>query len=56
MSGQNGVFHASGESLAIVIPMYNEIESVPLLAYKLKAVLKIMDGLIDTQVGQDHGR
>lgn len=50
MKGQRGVFHASGESLAIVIPMYNEIESVPLLAYKLKAVLKIMEGVVDTQV------
>ena len=50
MSGHNGVFHTDKESLAVVIPMYNEIESVPLLAYKLKAVLKIMDGIIDTHI------
>jgi len=48
MQTYNGIFETKYKSLAIVIPMYNEVDSVPLLAYKLKAVQKIMDGLIDT--------
>jgi dolichol-phosphate mannosyltransferase len=29
-------------SVAIVVPMYNEIDSVPLLAYRLKSVIRIL--------------
>ncbi len=34
------------DSVAIVVPMYNEIESVPLLSYRLKGVLRILSGQI----------
>ncbi|MEW6755481.1 MAG: glycosyltransferase family 2 protein, partial [Candidatus Latescibacterota bacterium] len=49
-SGRSDILQTSQRSLAIVIPMYNEVDAVPLLAYKLKAVLKIVDGLIDTHL------
>lgn len=43
-------FKTEFKSVAIVIPMYNEIDSIPLLAYRLKGVIRILSDHMDTHL------
>lgn len=43
LSLQNVPFTTAFKSAAIVVPMYNEVDSIPLLAYRLKGVMRILE-------------
>jgi dolichol-phosphate mannosyltransferase len=44
------LFHTQFKSLAVVIPMYNEVDSLPLLAYRLKGIRCIMSQQMDFHI------